>query len=155
MDVCRGGAIIGLVDMWDDTTTTDRYTKRITLKKEFQWLLSEDFQKLCEGFNPVNYKPVKEPKDGSGVGAETGTFSKERISTFWKTFDKLVEDQIRSNPGIEIDKVTISREDLQDELVSTGNFIQSDAAIMIDHMEQKDEIEQIDGWGTIRRKVKP
>lgn len=53
------------------------------------------------------------------------------------------------------DKTTISEEKLQDGLVSTGKFSQSDAAMIIESMKREEfGIEQVDGWGTIRRKVK-
>jgi len=52
---------VGLIDMKDDTSIV--YTKRIILKEEFQWLLNEDFQKLLEGFEPVDNRAfMKAPK---------------------------------------------------------------------------------------------
>ena len=56
-----------------------------------------------------------------------------------------------SNPGMEMDKTTISGEKLQAVLVSSGKFIQSDAAIIIEEMSKAEYIEKV-SWDTYRRK---
>jgi hypothetical protein len=114
------------------------------LKKEFQWLLGEDFSKLLEGFEPVDNRAfMKKDADEQAAGKVTNSknpFSFGQISIFWRVLG---------------DKTTISEEKLQDGLVSTGKFSQSDAAMIIESMKREEfGIEQVDGWGTIRRKVK-
>ncbi len=53
-------SVVGLIDIEDDTS--DRYTKSIKLRDEFNWLLGSDFQKLCEGFNPVDNRDFMKDK---------------------------------------------------------------------------------------------
>jgi hypothetical protein len=59
----------------------------------------------------------------------------------------------RSNPGMNVDNIPIPEEKLQDALVSSGNFIQSDAAMIIEKIKHEDFIEQVDDSGAVRRKV--
>lgn len=161
--------VIGLVDMEDDVSSTDncqqRYKKRITLRKQFQWLLGEDFQELLEGFKPVDYrafieKDKNEQTDGSTSTkqkstnsrfANNNTFSIKQVTTFWRLFDKLKATERRRNPGMEVDKTTVPGENLRDELVSCGDFDQSNAATIIGHMVEAGIIEQ-PAWDTYRRR---
>jgi hypothetical protein len=141
--------------------------KSIKLKEKFNWMLGEEFQGLCEGFTPVdnrefldddkgkNKDGVKE-KEKEPCKANPTPYTPLQISVFWRIFGELEDAERRSNPGTEIDKTTISEEKLHDGLVSTGKFIQSDAAMIIQYMKREEfGIEQVDGWGTIRRKAKP
>jgi hypothetical protein len=70
-----------------------------------------------------------------------------------RSIGELEETERRSNPGMDVGKTTISGEKLQDELVSSGKFIQSDVAIIIKEMERAGFIEQV-SWDTYRRKEK-
>jgi hypothetical protein len=160
---------IGLVDLEDESVpATERNPpynrKRITLKKEFDWLLGEDFQKLREGLEPVdnrefmnegkeNEKSEDPTKGKTTPYTNNNIFSLEQVSTFWRIFGELEDAERRSNPGMEVDKTTISGKKLQDELVSSGKFIQGDAAIIIKDMEHAGFIEQV-SWDTFRKKKK-
>jgi predicted transcriptional regulator len=147
--------VIGLVEIEDDATSTDncqqRYKKRITLGKEFQWLLEEDFQKLREGFKPVDYGAFMKGADEQPKSKGKNTFSPEQISTFRLIYSDLENAARHSNTGMEGDKTTVSGEELQDALVSRGNFTTSDAAMMIKYMVQTGFMEQ-PAWGTYRRR---
>jgi hypothetical protein len=130
-------------------------------KKEFDWLLGEEFQKLSEGFEPVDNREFMD--EGKNEKAEDPTkgkatpytndniFSLEQVSTFWRKFGELENAERYLNPGMEVDKTTISGEKLQDALVSSGKFTQSDAAIIIKDMEKAGFIEKV-SWDTYRRK---
>jgi hypothetical protein len=58
--------VLGLVDSNDNSTEDSNSIKQISLKKEFEWFLSEEFKKLREEFKTtddsesVNEKGVKE-----------------------------------------------------------------------------------------------
>ncbi len=99
---------IGLVDLGEETVPATSknppYDKKIiTLKNEFNWLLKEDFEKLREGFEPVdnrefmdeggagkhNKKEAEEDNPHKGKSAPyipSYTFSIEQVSTFWRIF---------------------------------------------------------------------
>jgi len=139
---------VGLVEMIDDTT--NRFMKRIVLEKEFQWLLEQDFKKLLGDFKPINYRPfmndVKQEEDKS-----KNPFSIVDISIFWRIFRELEDIERCSNPGMKVDKTTISEEKLHDALVSESKFTQS-ASMIIKTMKDEGLIEQV-SWGTLRKKV--
>ena|ERR1700757_5201215 len=46
-------AALKVVNM-EDTDVGGNLTKRITLRKEFAWLFSDEFDKLRQGFDPVD-----------------------------------------------------------------------------------------------------
>jgi predicted transcriptional regulator len=158
--------VIGLVDLEEEEVPASAgnppYNKKsITLKKEFNWLLGEEFQKLREGFEPVdNREFMNEDKHGGANDPTKGkaapytnnnTFSLEQVSAFWRKFSDLEDAERRLNPGMEVGKTTISEEKLQDGLVSSGKFTQSDAAIIIMDMDKDGLIEKV-SWDTYRRK---
>ena len=156
---------IGLVDLEEEivlvTGKNPQHNKKsITLKKEFDWLLGEEFQKLREGFEPVDNREFMDEDMDEDVGenafgeeepskgkttpyTNNNTFSLEQVSIFWRKFSDLEDAERRLNPGMEVDKTTISGEKLQDALVSTGKFTQSDAAIIIKDMEKDGLIEEV------------
>ncbi|MFZ0510583.1 MAG: hypothetical protein WAM14_03165 [Candidatus Nitrosopolaris sp.] len=157
---------IGLVDHEEEivsaTAGNPQHNKKsITLKKEFDWLLGEEFQKLREGFEPVDNrefmdegkkKKTEDPTKGKTTPyTNDNIFSLEQVSTFWEKFGELENAERHLNPGMEEDKTTISGEKLQDALVSSGKFTQSDAAIIINDMEKAWFIEKV-SWDTYRRK---
>ena len=49
-----------------------------------------------------------------------------------------------------VDKATVSGRKLQEKLVTTGEFTQSDAAFMIDDMLKADFMDKV-SWDTYRR----
>jgi predicted transcriptional regulator len=159
--------VIGLVDLEEEivsaTGRNPQYNKKsITLKKEFNWLLGEEFQKLSEGFEPVDNREfmdedrhveAEDPTKGKTTPyTNDNIFSLEQSSTFWRIFDELEDAERHLNPGMEVDKTTISGEKLQDALASSGKFTQSDAAIIIKDMEKTGLIEQV-SWNTYRKKI--
>jgi hypothetical protein len=131
------------------------------LKEEFGWLLGEEFQKLREGFEPVdnrefmkggkNEKSEDPAKGKTTPYTKNNIFSLEQSTIFWQKFGDLENAERHLNPGIDVDKSTISGEKLQGALVSSGKFTQSDAAIIINDMEKDGLIEKV-AWDTYRRK---
>jgi hypothetical protein len=105
------------------TGSNPQYNKKsIILKKEFDWLLSEDFQKLREGFEPVDNREFMdedkhERAEESAFGEDPSKgkttpytndniFSPEQVSTFWLKCGELDDAERRLNPGMEVDKTS-------------------------------------------------
>ena len=63
---------IGLVD-YEDVLVGRSYTKMITLKEGFNWLLTEEFEKLREGFEPVDNRTFMVQKEDDRVDDEDST----------------------------------------------------------------------------------
>ncbi len=142
------------VNVTGSPTNPPYTTKSIKLKKKFNWMLDEEFQRLREDFAPVDNREflesgVKE-KEKEPCEANSTPYTSLQISVFWRVFGEL-EDVERKNLS-EVDKTTISEEKLQDGLVSTGKFYQSDAAMIIKTMKDEGLVEEV-SWDTLRRKV--
>lgn len=140
--------VVGLVNILEKdvkgTVNNPPYkTKSIELKSEFNWLLDKDFKKLSEDFKPVDYRAFmkeKEKTDGDVEKADNKP-SSDQLSIFWQAYFELEA----SNPT-EMDKGTISKENLHDKLVDTGKFSQDSAYTIIDYMKSQGSIEEIDDW---------
>ena len=146
---------IGLVDH-DEVLVGKSYTKRIVLKHEFNWLLTEEFEKLREGFEPVDNRAFMTAEEESTHKGKqnpytlnNNIYSLEQVSTFWRIFGEL-EVAALQEPGMEIDAATVSGHKLQQNLVSCGKFFQSDAAMVIEEMSRTEFIEKV-SWDTYRR----
>jgi hypothetical protein len=80
------------------------------LKKEFDWLLGKEFQKLRDGFEPVDNREFldedkhgdEDPTKGKAT-SYTNIFSLEQVSTFWQRFGDLEDAEGHLNPGMEVD----------------------------------------------------
>jgi hypothetical protein len=158
---------IGLVDMYE-VLEGKNYVKMIQLKEEFStWLCSEEFDKLREGFEPVDNRAFmdvdskgKEEEDESTHKGESTpytttenqnkTFSLKQTLTFQRIFAEL-EDLAARSSCMSMDKTTVSGQQLQEKLVTTDEFTQNDAAIMIDDMVKEGFMEKV-SWGSYRRK---
>jgi hypothetical protein len=111
------------------------HQQSMCLKEEFKWFLTDEFNKLREGFIPTDYHEfMKQPKKEIIPPYSTPNYSSayERIEIFWEKFDQLAD--IVKPFAMESDKGTVGRHELQEELVSTGKFYQNDAVIIIDEM---------------------
>lgn len=120
---------IGLVE--DDEILVGRsYTKRIALKKEFNWLLTDNFQKLREGFEPVDNRAFMTADKTEGRSSEEPThkgrqdpythsnnniYSLEQVSIFWRIFGELESASLQDS-DMDTDKNTVSGQILQKEL---------------------------------------
>ena len=161
---------IGLVDMYD-VLEGKNWVKTIQLKEEFKtWLCSEEFDKLREGFEPVDnrafmdmdskhdYDMEEEEEEGTHKGESTpyttteqqNIFSLKQSLTFQRIFTEL-EDLAARSSGMSMDKTTVSGQQLQEKLVTTDEFTQNDAVIMIDDMVKEGFMDKV-SWGTYRRK---
>jgi hypothetical protein len=135
-----------------------RGVKHIRLRDNFDWFLSEDFEKLREGFVPVDNTAFLtehggEPKIKKNY-PHTGTntildLSNEQIDMFWSIFRILEKEQ--ESLLTEIDRDTISGEVLRQRLVDTGKFKQSDAVLIVEGMHKFGKIERV-SYDTYRRK---
>ena len=155
---------IGLVDMYD-VLEGKTYVKTIELKEEFRnWLCSEDFDKLREGFEPVDnrafmdmdndeddpYKEKSTPYTTTEQQTNGNIFSLKQALAFQRIFAEL-EDVAAHSSGMSMDKTTVSGQQLQAKLVTTNEFTQDNAAIMIDDMVKEGFMDKV-SWGTYRRK---
>src|SRR6185437_10299167 len=66
-----------------------------------------------------------------------------REATFWNIYNKLEEEQKGLRKYMEIDKTTISGQELKQRLVSSGIFYPSDAVLMIAEMVTKGELKEV------------
>src|SRR5919202_43133 len=147
--------VIGLVD---DEYSGSSHELYIQLKPVFNWFLSEEFDKIREGFEPADYhKYLKEENnDIASEMAEQETptsndyaFAYEKMIMFDKVFDELVrESQVSAK--MEADKDTVGRGELRNRLVLTGVFDLKDASSIIDIMLRIKRIKQVK-WDTYRR----
>ena len=121
----------------DIGTVGANHEQCMSLKEEFKWFLDDEFKILREDFIPTDYrdfmdsrKPLKEkiPPDST----PNYSLAYERIKIFWEKFDNLAN--IMKPFVMESDKGTVGRYELQEALVSTGKFFQTDAIVIIDEM---------------------
>jgi hypothetical protein len=123
---------VGLVDEYYLDTE-----KRVTLRPEFDWFLSEEFAKLNEDFEPVDYsvflkekcksnhldqRKEKLPTYTTDFSPENDGTSKEnsltlKLDDFWRIYHQLEAEQ-PDNPGstMSVDKNTVGGEDLRQRL---------------------------------------
>jgi predicted transcriptional regulator len=145
--------IIGLVDQEEEvvlgTGAHPPYVRKsIRLKEKFDCLLDQEFQKLCDGFEPVDnreFMDSKDVKNRAKTKAEPSRgnstpYSLQQVAMFLRVFGELEQ--------METDKV-VSHDKLQETLTSNG-MSQSDAAIMIKDMTKEGLIEEV--LGSYRRK---
>jgi predicted transcriptional regulator len=139
--------VIGLVEEYEYKEQSDtQYTKHIRLKEDFNWFLSEDFQKLREGFEPIGYKKANKEKIPPYTLSEP---SQDQIDAFRSTFLSIEKEQeILPSP---IDRDTVSGEVLKRRLVETGKFQYNDAVMIVDKMYKYGAIDRV-SYDTYRRK---
>lgn len=148
---------IGLVDEGEKLVELEggpKHVKRISLKPELKWLLSEEFKALRAGFEPVDNKQfMKEEELRKEKRTPTSIiFSQEQIDTFWRIFGDLEATASTDNQStMTLDKNTVSGEKLRGRIVSSGKFYQSDAAMILDDMIKAGRIEQC-AYDTYRRR---
>lgn len=59
--------VLGLVDFTKEEENNNNLPAKITLKKEFDWFLSDEFKKLSEGYTPGSMDDVINTRKKSGV----------------------------------------------------------------------------------------
>jgi hypothetical protein len=140
--------VIGLVEEYEckEQQSDTQFTKHIQLKDGFKWFLSEDFKKLREGFEPIGYKKANKEKIPPYTLNEP---SQDQIDTFRSTFLSIEKEQERL-PS-EVDRDTVSGEELRHRLVETGKFQYDDAVMIVDKMYKFGSINRV-SYDTYRRK---
>jgi predicted transcriptional regulator len=139
--------VIGLAEEYEYKEQSDtQYTKHIRLKDDFNWFLSEDFQKLREGFEPIGYKKANKEKIPPYIPSEP---SQDQIDTFRSTFLSIEKEQ-EILPS-SIDRDTVSGEVLKRRLVETGKFQYNDAVMIVDQIYKFGAIDRV-SYDTYRRK---
>jgi hypothetical protein len=125
---------VGLVDE-DEVMVDSNLVKRVTLRHEFDWFLSEGFAELNEDFKPVDYSEFLKEKDRHldqrkeklppHTSCENDDASKEnlpltitnsltsKLDDFWGIYDELETEQPSSPGSMNVDKNTVGGEDLR------------------------------------------
>lgn len=154
--------LLKLDDNNESTQYNNRIVAQITLKEKFRWLLDDKFERLREGFEPQDYSGYVNSNCGDRAGGEREgheptprqtqqndsqgsqrveeavnmiTTTAEKQSAFWKIYDTLESEQA-SNPDatMEVDKYTVSGQELKNRLVASGQFFVDQATAIIEYM---------------------
>jgi hypothetical protein len=154
---------LGLVDMKETATEG----MDIALKSEYDWFLTEKFQTLREKIQPVseseqNKGDMRQEQEEYGDEAckektspnTPDILTSDKESIFWEKYDTLErEEEERSSNHYEVDKNTVSGQELKMELVSSGRFFIGDAVQIIDDMVKAGRLDRI-SFDTYRRSMK-
>jgi hypothetical protein len=73
--------VVGLVD--EDDVDLE---KRVTLRSEFRWFLTEEFTDLSEDFKPIDYHAFLKEKDNLPTINNPMT---SKSDDFWRIYDEL------------------------------------------------------------------
>jgi hypothetical protein len=153
-----------LDDNCQSTQYNNRTVAQITLKEKFRWLLdkferlregfepqdysgyvdsnssggSRDRGGEREGRDPTPRQTQQNDSQGSQRVEEAVnviTTTAEKQSAFWKIYGALESEQA-SNPDatMEVDKYTVSGQELKNRLVASGQFFVDQATAIIEHM---------------------
>lgn len=87
--------VLGLVDLEKESENDDNSPRTITLKKEFDWFLSNEFKNLRQGFIPEEFEckekiPPSEPEKFIEE-------SEDKFSIFWKIYQELEKESRDTN----------------------------------------------------------
>ena len=149
--------VLRLVDK-DDSDDINT-AQRIALKPEFKWFMSAEFRELRGlGGNEPQIVPVwpedETEKERIPLSSKDSLLI-EKEAAFWDIYDQLEEEQRNGSNHMEIDKTTVSGQELKQRLVSSGRFYTSDAHMMIVEMVSKGELEQVsyDTYARVYNKI--
>jgi hypothetical protein len=117
-------AALKLVDLDDEVMIAYNKTNQITLKKEFSWLLKQDFKKIRDGFRPVDASQYFDD--------EKPQYSKEDI--FWERFAELENQTIDGK---------VPHDMLKESLVASTAFFVDDAEAIIGSMLKNRKLEMV------------
>ena len=107
-------------------------TIEIRLRPEFNWLLSDEFIKLKEGFTPVDtseYTKIEDHNDKEYY------VSVERFAIFIDRFERLERKSVNG---------TVSGQKLKEELISSNKFFVGDAVQILREMVRVGYLEQLE-----------
>jgi hypothetical protein len=114
---------IGLITIEEQVDGTGRPAKRMVLNPRFNWFLKDELIKKI--FPHIPHKNNFDESNGPGG----------REDLFWKTYDELEAQESKKVENIqEVDKNTVSCEELHKRLLLTGEFLRGDIDFMIDRM---------------------
>jgi hypothetical protein len=163
---------IGLVDIGESKERAENnlHYREIILREQFNWFLSDEFNKLREGFVPTDHREymtkgmLKEDqqeetskqnglhthiKNISEDGDGNGQSAKEDLS--WPLYDELErKEQLDPANHLQADKNTVNRKRLHDRLVESGSFTENEADQMIERMISTGKLKEV-MMGTLRR----
>jgi predicted transcriptional regulator len=153
---------IGLVEMdkisiegkTEDGIKYKTITEQITLKKEFKWFLSEEFDRLREGFVATDnreYMDLDEDKEKVEEGGARVQNCGSTHTIFWSVYDQVEKLELEEPSNhVSVDKNTICHKKLHQALVSSGHFYQGDATQIIQDMVKAGSLEVV-SFETYRR----
>jgi hypothetical protein len=155
--------VIGLVEMYESKGEHDtQYTKHIRLKDNFKWFLSEEFERLREGFVPVDNrefmhdprrkdKPTQKANEEKIIPYTRHDISDDQYNEFLAIIEEMEREQAEDYKGMDIDKYTIGGETLRTRLEASGKFSMDEATATIQTMLERGILE-IASYDTYRRK---
>jgi hypothetical protein len=144
--------VIGLVDLYEKKEEHDtQYTKHISLKNKFNWFLTPEFDKLREGFVPVDNREFMEDKRRKANAEKTTPYTREnkneltqdQINEFLSVSEIVEKEQERDHYTMEVDSITIGGDTLRTRLVSSGKFTKNEATNAIQIMIQRGKIKLV------------
>jgi hypothetical protein len=164
---------IGLVEEQEFLVNGNKI-KQIVLDSKFSWFLSGEFEKLRDDFTPTdnreyindNKKEDQGCKEKSPPIITNSSLSpsnnddddynnkESKEETFWQIYKELEQQQQQcSSPPLimEIDKITVSGQELKNCLISSGKFFAGDAFQIIEDMLKKGKLEKV-AFDTYKRK---
>jgi polyhydroxyalkanoate synthesis regulator phasin len=131
---------IGLVDMDDEQNGEGRPSKRIILKPEFDWLLTDEIIK-----KKVLHTPISFEDNGNGNGNGRGKV------LAWPLYIEMEQsEQLNPLNFSQADKNTINRQEFHDKLMEKGQLSREEADKIIDDLIKEGKLEQ-PLIGTLRR----
>ena len=159
--------MIKLDDNNSNTQLNNRYVTRIKLKHKFNWFLSEEFDKLKDGFVAQDYRSyisssvTGREEDKEELSASSSSepsilpsviSDNEKIALFWQIYNELESVQAANQDNhTDIDRQTVSGQQLRNGLVSSGKFFAGEAVEILDHMiKVTKQLEQV-SFDTYRR----
>jgi hypothetical protein len=151
---------IGLVEMYDQKSEHDtNYMKHIRLKDKFEWFLTEEFERLREGFVPVdNTEFMNDSRRQSGkakkekITPHRGDISDDQYDEFMTVSEEMEREQDDSDYSVmQADKYTLGGETPRTRLIASGKFNTQEATDTIEIMLERGILEVV-SYDTYRRK---
>ena len=126
---------IGLVDIEEEGQQYPP-SKQIRLKSKFGWLLKDDLVVKKIHLHTTTQNSSDQSIEGNGRA--------KKEDVFWQVYDRLeAEEHQDSSNFSQADKNTVSGKKLQESLLATGEFHNSEAALMLENIVKADKLKEV------------
>lgn len=156
--------VIGLVESYDDKGEHDKnWIKHIKLKDRFNWFLTREFDRLREGFIPVdNSEFMEDPRRPRIDSTKKGNYTpythdieitEDQLNDSLPVFETIERQQLQQNDysTMDVDKGTVGGEELRKRLVEGVKVNEDQAAVIVGIMIERGVIEKV-SYDTYRKK---